>query len=131
MGKVNILAYGTLKKGCSRDAVQTLGAKYIGKTTIKNKILKILNAGFPIMVDNEGTNVKAEVLSIDKEILPFLDQIEGVDKGLYSRETMYVYIKGNREQVIYYKWKYEVPVISVGDTEEWKEEIVKGSGLNV
>lgn len=126
MKKVYILAYGTLKRNCQRDATKLFDAKFIGDVVVKDKILKCLSFGFPVMVDKKDSYVKAEVFEIYETDLKYLDEIEGVKHGLYKRATLNINVNGESKEVIYYEWMFLKHIFSYCDTNEWNEEIIAG-----
>lgn len=126
MNKIYVLAYGTMKKGCQRD-LETLtkecgfDTRFIKKDTINDKILEMTIYGYPIMIDNKGTNVQVDVFEINESSLEMMDRIEGVYDGLYKR----TYTTFNGEKALYYDWTFLNPFISIGQTTDWQEKFIK------
>jgi gamma-glutamylaminecyclotransferase len=84
-----IFVYGTLKRDCSNHHFLA-GQKFIGLgRTVPGFRLYSLG-GFPGMVTQEGdeAGVTGEVWAVDAEALVRLDGLEGVDEGLYRRESV-------------------------------------------
>ena len=83
-----LFVYGTLKKGCSRSSVLE-SSRFIGvaKTTPNYELYDC--GTYPALVENMGRccglGVWGELYEVGDSIMNRLDQIEGVDVGLYKR----------------------------------------------
>lgn len=87
-----VFVYGTLKSGQSRESV-LINQKYIGvaRTTESYALFDLI--GFPGLVHAKpniapARKIYGEIYEINEECLARLDQIEGVEYGLYSRELI-------------------------------------------
>ena len=84
-----LFVYGTLKRGCSNHHFLT-DQKFIGEArTVPGFRLHELG-GHPGMVPNatDRDGVVGEVWAVDDAALIRLDGLEGVEEGLYRRETV-------------------------------------------
>lgn len=129
MSKIYVMAYGTLKKGCSRDLLalaEDFGFKadYVGEDCINNKVLHMTTYGYPIMTDKEDSFVYVDVFRVDEKILPILDMVEGVGQGLYKR----VYGVFGKHKSVYYDWTYKHQFVSIGETDRWTETVIEAKG---
>lgn len=83
-----VFVYGTLKRGfCRHRALSTqnfLGAA----TTVPSYRLFDLGSYPGLVQDNDGASIKGELYEVDDLCLAELDAIEGVDQGLYGRESV-------------------------------------------
>ncbi|HXN35166.1 MAG TPA: gamma-glutamylcyclotransferase family protein [Opitutaceae bacterium] len=84
-----LFVYGTLKRTHENHHFMA-GQAFAGAAQTPPGYTLYDLAGFPGMVrqgdDLEG--VRGEVWSVDDDCLARLDELEGVDEGLYSRETV-------------------------------------------
>jgi gamma-glutamylcyclotransferase (GGCT)/AIG2-like uncharacterized protein YtfP len=82
-----LFVYGTLKKGCSRSSVME-SSRFIGvaKTTPNYKLYDC--GTYPALVISENGGVWGELYEVDDSVMSRLDQIEGVDAGLYERSIV-------------------------------------------
>lgn len=84
-----IFVYGTLKRGCSNHA-QLAGQTYLGpaRTAPGYRLYDV--GGFPGLIadsaDRDG--VTGELWIVGAAALARLDQFEGIDEGLYRRESV-------------------------------------------
>jgi len=86
-----LFAYGTLKADFALHYV-IQGCTYVGnyKTPAAFKLVDL--GAFPALVRSEkGIEVTGEVYRVDDDILNYLDVIEGVNRGLYTRERVIVH----------------------------------------
>jgi gamma-glutamylcyclotransferase (GGCT)/AIG2-like uncharacterized protein YtfP len=98
-----LFTYGTLKKGCSRSSVLD-SSRFIGvaKTALNYELYDC--GTYPALVStpqrttvatedngctaNRSGGVWGELYEVDDPVMSRLDQIEGVDVGLYRREIV-------------------------------------------
>lgn len=97
MSKKNIFVYGSLKKGFYNEHFLK-NAKLIAKDAItqrKYELYPSIDYFFPYLFSeidyDKSCHIKGELYEVDEVFLAkTLDVLEGVDQGLYSRETCYV-----------------------------------------
>ena len=99
-----LFVYGTLKKGCSRSSALD-SSRFIGvaKTTSNYKLYDcgtypalvpnfVATATCSLLVGHDDTTrsggVWGELYEVDDPVMSRLDKIEGVDVGLFGRETV-------------------------------------------
>jgi gamma-glutamylcyclotransferase (GGCT)/AIG2-like uncharacterized protein YtfP len=83
-----IFVYGTLKRGFSRHSVLK-DQRYIGIGVTTNQYSMYAYGGFPALVENSnGLEIYGELYEVDDNCIQDLDKIEGVDKGLFSRNQI-------------------------------------------
>lgn len=84
-----VFVYGTLKRGGSNHHYLA-AQKFVGEARTKPGFRLYELNGYPGMIavaaDREG--VTGEVWSVDASALQQLDALEGVDEGLYRRESV-------------------------------------------
>jgi gamma-glutamylcyclotransferase (GGCT)/AIG2-like uncharacterized protein YtfP len=84
-----VFVYGTLKGGGENHHLMA-GQAFVGAArTLAGHTLYDL-AGYPGMVrqGDDADGVRGEVWSVDDDCLARLDWLEGIGKGLYSREAV-------------------------------------------
>lgn len=86
--KVALFVYGTLKRGGCR-AHHLRGQEFLGTARTAPKY-RMYNCGeYPGLVEAEdGLPIEGELWRIDEACLKKLDEVEGVDAGLYRRGTI-------------------------------------------
>lgn len=100
-----IFVYGTLKRGGENHALLA-GQRFLGTArTIAGHRLYGLD-GYPGMVEDaaDRDGVSGEVWEIDTAALRALDELEGVDEGLYARVPVRLqppFDRGNIETYLY------------------------------
>jgi len=87
-----LFVYGTLKQGHSRELALS-DQKYLGVGRTDGKFAMFNLGGYPGLVHATpdkaaGKRVYGELYEVSDECMQQLDQIEGVDHGLYSREEI-------------------------------------------
>lgn len=96
MHKQLVFVYGTLKQGFSRNSALQ-NQRFLGIASSKPDYGMYNFGNFPALVDKtlaEQSNVAAnstiygELYEIDNQCLSTLDKIEGVDAGLFRRDTI-------------------------------------------
>lgn len=118
-----IFVYGSLKRGqLLHEALN--GQQFLGFATTLPEYALFDCGQYPALVKvaTNGDAVKGELFSVDPICLQKLDQIEGVDEGLYSREIVKLENAGSNleEKVHVWAWFYLHSVASLkrcGD--EW------------
>ena len=83
--RVAVFVYGTLKRGHCRAAMLA-GQKFAG-TARTHPWYRLHDLGsYPALVPaKDGREIEGEVWHIDPSYMARLDQVEGVDRGLYRR----------------------------------------------
>ena len=84
-----VFVYGTLKRGDVRSG-SLVGAAFLGEA-VTEPGYRMYNCGsYPglIAVDADGVAIRGEVYDIWPECLARLDDVEGVDEGLYARRPI-------------------------------------------
>ncbi len=102
-----LFAYGTLKRGYCRACVLR-DAEYLGEAeTVPG--YRLFDCGeYPGMVRSpQGCGVRGELYRISAELLPTLDEVEGVAEGLYVRET--VPLRAPHEKLTVLSYLYNLP----------------------
>ena len=81
-----VFVYGTLKKG-GRNHRYLAGQQFLGETRTSPGHTLYSLGDYPGMVrsNNPGHDVVGEVWQVDAPCLARLDQLEGVNEGLYER----------------------------------------------
>ncbi len=88
-----VFVYGTLKKGFWNNPLLK-GCEFLGNavTVPTYSMISVSHAVitlFPVIRPNEnGRPVAGEIYTVDDEVLERLDRLEGVLKGMYSRELI-------------------------------------------
>jgi gamma-glutamylcyclotransferase (GGCT)/AIG2-like uncharacterized protein YtfP len=88
-----VFVYGTLKKGFWNNPLLK-GCEFFGSavTVPTYSMISVSHAVitmFPVIRPSEnGKPVAGEIYTVDDEVLERLDRLEGVHKGMYSRELM-------------------------------------------
>jgi gamma-glutamylaminecyclotransferase len=88
-----VFVYGTLKKGFWNNPLLK-GCEFFGgaATVPTYSMISVSHAVitlFPVIRPNEnGKRVAGEIYTVDDEVLERLDRLEGVLKGMYSRELI-------------------------------------------
>lgn len=82
-----LFVYGTLKRGFCRERFLA-SAKYLGNAeTIP--AYRLLDCGaYPALVDGGTTSIVGELYEVDESTMRTLDDVEGVDEGLYARREV-------------------------------------------
>ncbi|MCA9071484.1 MAG: gamma-glutamylcyclotransferase [Planctomycetaceae bacterium] len=82
---MKLFVYGTLKRGFSRATVLQ-GETYLGTARTQTRY-RMFNCGnYPGLVEvPEGLSIEGELWEVRPECLERLDEIEGVEIGLYQR----------------------------------------------
>lgn len=86
---VLLFVYGTLKRGCSNHR-QMAGCTFVAEANTRPGFQLYDVGGYPglVAVLDDPDSVLGEVWSVDAAALERLDRFEGVDEGLYRRETI-------------------------------------------
>jgi gamma-glutamylcyclotransferase (GGCT)/AIG2-like uncharacterized protein YtfP len=86
--KMLLFVYGTLKRGEPRHrylAGQTLIATVA--TVPAYRLLSVVD--YPALVRrDDGRSIEGELWQVDEACLRVLDQVEGIEQGLYAREPI-------------------------------------------
>lgn len=104
-GRTAIFVYGTLKRGGENHTLLA-GQRFLGTTrTVAGYRLYELD-GYPGMVEDAADieGVSGEVWEIDTATLRALDELEGVNEGLYARVPARLkspFDRGNIETYLY------------------------------
>ena len=80
-----IFVYGTLKRGdCRHQSIAHQEFVGTAKTTCSYRLLNL--GDYPgLLKSADGVSVEGELYLVDDRCLRMLDEIEGVDEGLYKR----------------------------------------------
>jgi gamma-glutamylcyclotransferase (GGCT)/AIG2-like uncharacterized protein YtfP len=80
-----LFVYGSLKADFPLHPIIE-GHEYLGTYKTRPQFKLVSFGPFPALVPaRDGRDVSGEVYLVDEEILHYLDVVEGVDRGLYSR----------------------------------------------
>jgi gamma-glutamylaminecyclotransferase len=83
-----LFVYGTLKRGLCRHHALA-GARFIGEARTPPDFRLIHLGTYPGLVrDTPGVSIRGELWEVDADCLARLDEVEGVDEGLYRREAI-------------------------------------------
>lgn len=88
-GLRRLFVYGTLKRGYCRHGALAKG-RFLG-TARTAEAYRLVNLGsYPGLVPAEenGVTIEGEIWEVDLTMLQVLDDIEGVDEGLYARRPV-------------------------------------------
>ncbi len=89
---VVLFIYGTLKRGHCRAPM--LARQRFLKTVLSKPIYRLLNCGtYPGLVAvgaGQGIAIEGELWEVDQSCLALLDDVEGVDVGIYDRAPIEV-----------------------------------------
>lgn len=105
---MRIFVYGTLKRG-GRLHSHIENQRFLGaaRTTTPCRLFRL--GWYPGLVEElTGVSVEGEVWDVDSETLAVLDEIEGVDEGLYERRPIDLQPPFDREDVITYYYLGDV-----------------------
>jgi gamma-glutamylcyclotransferase (GGCT)/AIG2-like uncharacterized protein YtfP len=85
-----LLVYGTLMRdGCRGHVMKK--EKFLGEVITKPEYALVDCGSYPgIVCDKNGRAIKGELWEVRKELMPTLDQIEGVAYGLYRMQAVNV-----------------------------------------
>ena len=83
-----VFVYGTLKRGFCRESALS-AQKFLG-TARTAPAYRLFDLGsYPGLVpSNDGASIDGELYEVDELCLAELDDIEGVNQGLYGRESV-------------------------------------------
>jgi gamma-glutamylaminecyclotransferase len=85
----SVFVYGTLKRGGSNHRFLA-GQQFLGEATTAPGYTLYSLGGYPGMVRSINSThfVTGEVWNVDDACLAKLDKLEGIDEGLYARESI-------------------------------------------
>ena len=86
---IRVFVYGTLKRGDSRHHWLD-GQRFLGLATTLPRY-RMYNVGtYPGLIEspNDGLAIRGEVWEVTPECLTTLDDVEGIDEGLYRRDVI-------------------------------------------
>jgi gamma-glutamylaminecyclotransferase len=108
-----IFVYGTLmKQGCRSGALA--GCEFLGPATTLPRYRLYDCGSYPgLVVEQAGEAIDGEVWRVDRERLTLLDQIEGVDEGLYERRGIALAFPDLSEPVEAYFYLQDVTNLAV------------------
>lgn len=86
-----LFVYGTLKTGHTRHK-HLAGQRYLGTAILTPTHRMVYLGGFPALVPPEegqdGSRVCGELYEVDELCLQEVDKVEGVDRGMFERQTL-------------------------------------------
>ena len=112
-----VFVYGTLKRGfCRHPALSA--QKFLGVATSAPGFRLFDMGSYPGMIAaDDGISIEGELYEVDGSCLAELDIIEGVDQGLYGRESIqllapwddqpaltYIYLQSTEGHVEINRW---------------------------
>ncbi|MDP0499981.1 MAG: gamma-glutamylcyclotransferase family protein [Verrucomicrobiota bacterium JB022] len=104
-----VFVYGTLKTGGTNHHYLK-GQKLLGEARTEPGYRLYVVADYPGLVadrsDQEG--VQGELWAVDAATLPALDELEGLDEGLYAREPIQLQAPFDRHEVVTYYYLFPV-----------------------
>lgn len=86
----NVFVYGTLKRGGSNHLL-IARQRFLDVARTRPDYRLYALQGYPGLVKTtagQGLSIEGEVWAVDTQCLKNLDQLEGLDEGLYSRELV-------------------------------------------
>jgi len=84
-----IFVYGTLKQGFINNFYLS-NSKFICKAKLRDyELYNLVEAGYPFVIKGKGT-VNGEVYEVSDIVLKKLDELEGIEWGLYEKHTVKV-----------------------------------------
>ena len=108
--KLHVFAYGTLRAGEINDLARHAEARglppprLVGPARMPGRLYDF--GDWPGMIDHpEGLAILGEVYEIDEQLLPLMDEIEGVEPGVDScfiRRNMMIEVEGRQVDCLYY-----------------------------
>ena len=114
-----IFVYGTLKRGDVRSRALA-GQTFLGECRTQ-PLYRLWDCGdYPALTQagENGRSIEGELYDVDAECLSRLDDVEGVDDGLYSRDVVRLLPPRDRQRVEAYF--YRLPVEGLPDCgERW------------
>ena len=116
-----IFVYGTLKRGLS-NARHLDGQCFIGETRTQPFYRMVNCGGYPgmVLVSQDGVSVRGEIWDVDAACREKLDDLEGVDVGMYELATVKLLPPFDHEVIMTYL--YKLPVSGLEDVgDEWRE----------
>lgn len=95
-----LFAYGTLmRRGRLHRKLVSQGARYRGRARIRGRLFKISGTTYPGAVPTRSNDfISGELYELDvpKQALKELDQLEGIDEGLYVRKLVGAWMDKDR-----------------------------------
>ncbi|QDU38266.1 Gamma-glutamylcyclotransferase family protein YtfP [Maioricimonas rarisocia] len=86
----SVFVYGTLMRGDCRHRVLA-GQAFLGEARTVSRYRMFDIGSYPGLVESDdGLRIEGEVYRVDKDCLRMLDQVEGVDHGLYARRRIHL-----------------------------------------
>lgn len=87
---MRIFCYGTLKRdGRAHSLITNYDSEFLGTAVTSVKYSLYNQGGYPGMVVQESENgVTGELFEVSDECIKALDRYEGVDCGLFKKETV-------------------------------------------
>lgn len=112
-----VFVYGTLKRGfCRHDALQQQAFLGLARTEANYKLFDL--GEYPgLIVAEDGISIEGELYCVDDDCLAKLDQVEGVDEGYYSRESVMLQPPWNDEATLTYI--YRKPIAGHSEIPQW------------
>lgn len=100
---MKIMTYGTLKKNkCNSPILDN--QEYLGKCKTKlpkYKMYEVKGGNYPypalVEVEEDGLIIEGELYDVSPKCLEYLDRLEGVEHGLYSRNKSVVIDEKDQE----------------------------------
>tara|TARA_R110002096_G_scaffold403766_3_gene601352 strand:+ start:60636 stop:61019 length:384 start_codon:yes stop_codon:yes gene_type:complete len=82
-----LFVYGSLKRGFSNH-FYLANAEWVGNAQTKPGYRMFDYGGYPAaIVDSGGYSIKGELWRVSDDCLTLIDELEGIDEGLYKRAT--------------------------------------------
>jgi gamma-glutamylcyclotransferase (GGCT)/AIG2-like uncharacterized protein YtfP len=87
--RLNIFVYGTLKRGGPNHRL-IQDQRFVAQVMTQPLYRLFSLESYPGLIESasEGRSIEGEVWEIDESLLPALDRLEGVGKGLYKRTSI-------------------------------------------
>lgn len=103
--KINLVVYGTLKKGGAlHGRLISIGAEFIKEAKLPG--FKMYNVGwYPAIIDDDSGSIHVEVYKIPESSLRVIDSVEGYPHLYQRKETKlgHIYFMEDKNRVSTYK----------------------------
>lgn len=121
---LKVFAYGTLMRNCYNHHYLT-GHEYLGQARLKGFSIYNLG-GFPGIIPDKTGTVLGELYEIDLQTLERVDRLED-NGGLYSRQTIEVWLDENMISAQIYVWNGRViPENKIAfDMQPWSDAMIR------
>lgn len=96
MDMKKIFVYGTLKQGKSNHNYYLGESQFLGSAKTDRNIWGLADLGAYPALTYGRYQVEGEVYKVSQETLARIDRLEGIENGLYTRDTIVIDIDGEK-----------------------------------